>query len=91
MAVNNVQPHEQRYTQSRLLDGDALHFVYGLGTDQIEQIADGPAADGFGGVAGDDRSGDCVAACRHGQLAELFFQGHRVDQLFDTAHRGIIT
>ncbi len=38
-------------------------------------------------IAGDDRAGHGIAGCRHGELAQLFGQGHAGQQGVDPAHR----
>jgi hypothetical protein len=56
------------------------------GVEQIEQAADRAGPDGVGRITGDHRSGHRIAGRRHGELAELFGQGHVGDQCLDPIH-----
>ena len=76
MAVNHVEPDEQRDAEARILDRDALHLVDRARSHDVQQVADRAVADGVGGVARDHGPRDRVAGGRHGQLAELLGQRH---------------
>ena len=58
----------------------------GPGADEVEQVADRTAADGLGRVAGNDGTSHCIARGRHGELPQLFRQGHLREQFLDPVH-----
>ena len=86
MSVHDIEPDEQRNTQTRLLDCQALHLVHVTGPDQVEQIADRAGLDRLGRIARDDRPGHRISGGRHGELTELLGQRHLPDQPLDSIH-----
>ena len=86
MTVDHVEPDQQRNAEPRLLDGDSLHVVNVLRSDEVQQVAERAVADRVRGIAGDDGPGDRVRRRGHGELAQLLRQGHPLDQLVNSAH-----
>ncbi len=86
VAVNNIERDQQRNPQAGFLDSQALHLLRRARAMQVQQVADQPAANGFGGVAGDDRPGYRIARGRHRELAQLLLERHRAQQRVDPAH-----
>jgi hypothetical protein len=84
--VHDVESDEQRDAETRLLHGQALHVAYVRRPDQVEQIPDRAGLNRIGRIADDDRTGHRKACGGHGELPELFRQGHGAHQRIDTVH-----
>ncbi len=86
MAVNDVQPDQERDAKARCLDRQTLHFVRRPGADHVQQVADCARSDGLCGVPGDDGPSHGIGRGRHGQLTQFFRQRHLAQQLLDPGH-----
>jgi len=69
VAMDDVEPDQQRNAEAGLLHRQALHLMHRPRADHVQQVADLAAFDGLGRVAGDDWPGDGVTGRGHGELA----------------------
>ena len=78
--MDDIEAEEKRDAEAGLLDGAALGGAYRLAAPEVEEAADAAGADERRDVLDAGRAGDGVAGGDHGELAELFGQGHVAEE-----------
>ena len=76
VAVNNIHAEQQRYAQTALLDGYALHLADRFGALEVEQTAYPALAYIFRHVTLAGSTGDNIAGHRQVELPKFLLEGH---------------
>ena len=84
VAMHHVHAHEQRYAQSRLLDGNVLQLAYLARPFHIEHTSHPARGNAFRDGRRLHRAGGYVAGHLQSELPNLFFNGHF---LHERAHK----
>ena len=91
IAVNNIHAEQQRYTQSALLDGYALHLAYRFDPLEVEQTAYPALTYIFRHVTLAGSTGDDVAGYRQVELPKFLLEGHLCHQFVNKhAHLRVV-
>ncbi len=86
VAVDDIEAEQQRDSEPRFLDREALHGVYRFASPEVQKAAYTPGANICLDATNFARPGDGARRCDHIELSDLFLDGHRREQNVDAFH-----